>query len=174
MTLCHNELSSIVRRRQGTLDQILKFVIHQSRFCQTVKVMATEPYYIRATFPPLRHFSTFTSKRHHCIHRLINHVYTKGQSTFVIFRPTTWWQQWDKTLRSQEYKPWMCDPLPINWKHGKELTQGLPFHTPIAALPSCGTSVPVSRGHCITVSKVQQEDCDKGHIQYQVVCFRLQ
>ena len=30
--------------------------------------------------------------------------------------------------------------------------QGLPFHTPIAALPSCRTSVPVSRGHCIMVS----------------------
>ena len=26
--------------------------------CRTVKVMATRPYYIRATFPPLKHFST--------------------------------------------------------------------------------------------------------------------
>ena len=35
------------------------------------------------------HFSTFTSKRHHCIHRLINHVYTKGQRSIVIYCPAT-------------------------------------------------------------------------------------
>ena len=52
----------------------------QYAHCRTVKVRATEPYYIRATFLPLRHsFIHFFSKRHHCIHRLINHVYTKGQ-----------------------------------------------------------------------------------------------
>ena len=28
-------------------------------FFQTVKVKATEPYYIRATFQPLRHFNIF-------------------------------------------------------------------------------------------------------------------
>ena len=31
----------------------------------------------KSHFPPLRH--SF-SQRHHCIHRLINHVYTKGQA----------------------------------------------------------------------------------------------
>ena len=51
------------------------------RGCRTVKVMATRLYYIRATFPPLRHFTkTFLLERHRCIHRLINHVYTKDQA----------------------------------------------------------------------------------------------
>ena len=40
----------------------------------------------KSHFPPLRHSLL---ERHHCIHRLINHVYTKGQSTFVIHCPTT-------------------------------------------------------------------------------------
>ena len=43
----------------------------------------------KSQFPPLRH--SFR-QRHRCIHRLINHVYTKGQATFVIHCPTTWWQ----------------------------------------------------------------------------------
>ena len=35
----------------------------------------------KSHFPPLRHsFSTFLLERHHCIHRLINHVYYKGQA----------------------------------------------------------------------------------------------
>ena len=51
--------------------------------------MVTELYYIRATFPPLRHCSTFHSKRHHCIHRLINHVYTKANNLVLSFAPTT-------------------------------------------------------------------------------------
>ena len=37
-------------------------------------------------FPPLRHKLI---ERHHCIHRLINHVYTKGPNTFVTHCPTT-------------------------------------------------------------------------------------
>ena len=52
-------------------------ILTDKRGCQTVKVMATELYYIRATFPPLRH--SFI-QRHHCIHRLINQVYTKDQA----------------------------------------------------------------------------------------------
>ena len=55
--------------------------------CRTVKVMATRPYYIRATFPPLRHFSTFLLERHHCIHRLINHVYTKETQAHSLSLP---------------------------------------------------------------------------------------
>ena len=51
-------------------------ILTDKRGCQTVKVRATELYYIRATFPPLRH--SFI-QRHHCIHTLINHVYTKDQ-----------------------------------------------------------------------------------------------
>ena len=51
--------------------------------------MATEPYYIRATFLPVRHFSTFLLERHHCIHRLINHVYTKANNPVLSFAPTT-------------------------------------------------------------------------------------
>ena len=30
-------------------------ILTDKRGCQTMKVRATEPYYIRATFPPLRH-----------------------------------------------------------------------------------------------------------------------
>ena len=44
----------------------------------------------KSQFPPLRH-SVFIQllERHRCIHRLINHVYYKGQVTFVIHCPTT-------------------------------------------------------------------------------------
>ena len=31
-------------------------------------------------------------ERHHCIHRLINHVYYQRTKPFVIYCPTTWWQ----------------------------------------------------------------------------------
>ena len=54
----------------------------------------------KSHFPPLRH--SFR-QRHHCIYRLINQVYYKGQRTIVIYCPTTWWQLGHKTLRSQEY-----------------------------------------------------------------------
>ena len=40
----------------------------------------------KSHFPPLRHSLL---ERHRCIHRLINHVYTKGTNTFVIHCPTT-------------------------------------------------------------------------------------
>ena len=33
-------------------------ILTDKRGCRTVKVRATEPYYIRATFPPLRHSYT--------------------------------------------------------------------------------------------------------------------
>ena len=124
----------------------------------------------KSQFPPLRH--SFR-QRHCCIHRLINHVYTKDQALCYSLphdMVAAQIKHWD--LRNISLG--CVNPLPINQICGEERTQGLPFHTPIAALPSCGTSVPASGGHCITVSEVQQEDCDKGHIQYQVVCFRLQ
>ena len=38
---------------------ILAQFLMDKRGCRTVKVKATEPYYIRATFLPLRHFSIF-------------------------------------------------------------------------------------------------------------------
>ena len=62
-------------------------ILTDKRGCRTVKVMATRPYYIRATFPPLRHFSTFLLERHHCIHRLINHVYTKETQAHSLSLP---------------------------------------------------------------------------------------
>ena len=40
----------------------------------------------KSHFPPLRH--SF-SQRHHCIHRLINHVYYQRTKLFVIHCPTT-------------------------------------------------------------------------------------
>ena len=43
----------------------------------------------KSHFPPLRH--SFR-QRHHCIHRLINHVYYQRTKPFVIHCPTTWWQ----------------------------------------------------------------------------------
>ena len=52
-----------------------------------MKVMATRPYYIRATFPPLRHSVHQLLERHHCIHRLINHVYTKGPNNLCYSLP---------------------------------------------------------------------------------------
>ena len=55
-----------------------------------MKVRATRLYYIRATFPPLRHSLRHSLlERHRCIHRLINHVYYKGQSSLLSFAPTT-------------------------------------------------------------------------------------
>ena len=54
----------------------------------------------KSHFPPLRH--SFY-QRHHCIHRLINHVYTKDKEPLLFICPTTWWQLGHKTLRSQEY-----------------------------------------------------------------------
>ena len=70
-------------------------------YCQTVKVMATWPYYM-SHFLPLRHSVHSFSQRHHCIHRLINHVYTKGQSPLLFIAPRHGGSS-DKTLRSQEY-----------------------------------------------------------------------
>ena len=46
----------------------------------------------KSHFPPLRHSVHQLLERHHCIHRLINHVYNKDQTTFVIHCPMTWWQ----------------------------------------------------------------------------------
>ena len=40
----------------------------------------------KSHFPPLRHSLL---ERHRCIHRLINHIYTKGQSTLLFIAPTT-------------------------------------------------------------------------------------
>ena len=60
---------------------------HGEKGCRTVKVMATRPYYIRATFPPLRHSVHQLLERHHCIHRLINHVYTKGPNNLCYSLP---------------------------------------------------------------------------------------
>ena len=140
------------------------------QYCRTVKVKATEPLYIRATFPPLRH--SFI-QRHQCIHRLINHVYTKDQALsyslphdMVAARI----KHWD--LRNISLGCVTCCQS-IGRVERSSLRDCL-FTLRLPLFPSCGTSVPVSGGHCITVSKVQQEDCDKGHIQYQVVCFRLQ
>ena len=121
-------------------------------YCRTVKVMATRPYYIRATFPPLRHFSTKTfSQRHHCIHRLINHVYTQRPKSHSLSLPhdmvAAWIKHWD--LRNINLG---CVTRCQSIGSVERSHQGLPFHTPIATLPSCGTSVPVSGGHCIMVS----------------------
>ena len=72
----------------GEGKHCLPSTIRCYHWCRTVKVRATEPYYIRATFPPLRHLP---EQRHQCIHRLINHVYNKRQLLFN-YCPTTWWQ----------------------------------------------------------------------------------
>ena len=53
----------------------------------------------KSHFPPLRH--SF-SQRHHCIHRLINHVYTKGTTSLLSIAPRHGGSS-DKTLRSPEY-----------------------------------------------------------------------
>ena len=43
----------------------------------------------KSHFPRLRHSVHQLLERHQCIHRLINHVYNKDQTTFVIYCPTT-------------------------------------------------------------------------------------
>ena len=43
----------------------------------------------KSHFPPLRHSVHQLIERHHCIHRLINHVYYQRTKTFVIHCPTT-------------------------------------------------------------------------------------
>ena len=53
----------------------------------------------KSHFPPLRHAFY---QRHHCIHRLINHVYYKGQEP-LLFIASRHGGSSDKTLRSQEY-----------------------------------------------------------------------
>ena len=50
-----------------------------------MKVTDTEPYYIRAVPATKEDFR----QRHHCIHTLINHVYTKDIECIVIYCPTT-------------------------------------------------------------------------------------
>ena len=42
----------------------------------------------KSHFPATKAFTkTFLLERHHCIHRVINHVYTKGQSTLLFIAP---------------------------------------------------------------------------------------
>ena len=43
----------------------------------------------KSHFPPLRDSEHSFSQRHRCIHRLINHVYYKGQALCYSFAPTT-------------------------------------------------------------------------------------
>ena len=42
----------------------------------------------KSHFPPLRQSVHSFRQRHHCIHRLINHVYTQRPKTIVIHCPT--------------------------------------------------------------------------------------
>ena len=54
----------------------------------------------KSHFLPLRH--SF-SQRHHCIHRLINHVYIKETQHSLLFIAPRHGGSSDKTPRSQEY-----------------------------------------------------------------------
>ena len=56
----------------------------------------------KSHFPPLRHSLL---ERHHCIHRLINHVYTKTKHSIVIIAPR------QSSCVMPEYVQPPCTPL---------------------------------------------------------------
>ena len=66
----------------------------------------------KSHFPPLRHQLL---ERHHCIHRLINHVYYQRTKPFVIHCSMTLWKHWSSHIR-HSLSHHMRTFGPLDWK----------------------------------------------------------
>ena len=68
---------------------------------------------------------------------------------------------------------WMCFPLPINWKGGKE-PQGLPFHIPIAgSFLHVEQVCLLAEASASRSARYSRRTVARDISMYQVVCFQI-